>query len=277
MWERVVVRAVHPGDWVRTAGVFWVPPLVLALWLPHPSAVSDTTVLRWLGAAAGVLAIRWLMAHWYNATRRWGWHRGVELWVSGPQLESVRTLRAATVAVWLAPGAWLMGLWLQALGLLAVGGIWPWMVLVALPAAQVVLMAGTAGLYTRVVGGVSRTLHASWFEAGNSPAYGSRIGVVDPARARTVVATLVFAWVVTAAGVSIGVLVLGLTVLAHHLPAGYFGLGVAVFVGFALSAVGLLAAVATGIWTQVLARWYNRWVARGGGLRWEVERHPFSL
>jgi hypothetical protein len=92
-----------------------------------------------------------------------------------------------------------------------------------------------------------------------------------------VVATLVFAWVVTGSGISIGLLMVGLTVLARHVPAGYFGLGVAVFVGFALAALGLVAAVLMGLWARTAARLYNQWVGRGGGLRWQVERRQFPV
>lgn len=279
MWERVVVVAIHPGDWCRVSGFFVLPPLIVAVWLLNRAPLSGALVAQWAAAAAAFLVVRWLMAHWYNATRRWRGRQAVELWISGPQLESARTYRALAVGAWAIPGAWLFGLALYAVGLLTfLGSSWVWAVGVGGPVLQLLLMAGSAGLYTRVVGGVSTTLAAEWLPAdrgGTGP--WSRIGAVDAARARTVVATLVFAWVVTASGISIGLLMVGLTVLARHVPAGYFGLGVAVFVGFALAALGLVAAVLMGLWARTAARLYNQWVGRGGGLRWQVERRQFPV
>lgn len=282
MWERVVVVAVHPGDWSRVVAVFLLPPVVVVLWLTNRSPLSLLLVLRWVAAAAAFVAVRWLMAHWYNATRRWRGRQAVELWISGPQLESARTYRALAVGAWATPGAWLFGLALYAVGLLAaLGSAWIWAVGVVGPVLQLLMMAGSAALYTRVVGGVSTTLAAEWLpdraSAGGSPEGWHRIGAVEEGRARTVVATLVFAWVVTASGISIALLMVGLTVLARHVPAGYFGLGVAVFAGFALAALGLVAAILMGLWARVAARLYNGWVARGGGLRWQVERRQFPV
>ncbi len=279
VWERVVVVAVHPGDWCRVSGVFVLPPLIVAVWLLNRVPLSGALVARWALAAVAFLVVRWLMAHWYNVTRRWRGRQAVELWISGPQLESVRTYRALAVGAWATPGAWLFGLALYAVGLLTfLGSGWIWAVGVGGPLLQLILMAGSAGLYTRVVGGVSTTLAAEWLgPASAGPGPWARIGAVEPARARTVVSTLVFAWVVTASGVSIALLMVGLTVLARHVPAGYFGLGVAVFVGFAMAALGLVAAVLMGLWTRTAARLYNRWVAHGGGLRWQVERRQFPV
>ncbi|MDA8198315.1 MAG: hypothetical protein M0Z54_02625 [Thermaerobacter sp.] len=279
MWERVIVVAIHPGDWCRVSGFFVLPPLVVAVWLLNRAPLSGPLVAQWAAAAAAFLVVRWLMAHWYNATRRWRGRQAMELWISGPQLESARTYRALAVGAWGIPGAWLFGLALYAVGLLTfLGSSWVWAVGVGGPALQMVMMAGSAGLYTRVVGGVSTTLAAEWLPAdGGAKGPWSRIGAVDPARARTVVATLVFAWVVAASGISIALLMVGLTVLARHVPAGYFGLGVAVFVGFALAGLGLVAAVLMGLWARTAARLYNRWVGRGGGLRWQVERRQFPV
>ena len=274
-----MVVAVHPGDWCRVSGIFVLPPLLVAVGVLNRAPLTGALVAQWGAAGAAFLVVRWLMAHWYNATRRWRGRQAVELWISGPQLESARTYRALAVAAWAIPGAWLFGLALYAVGLLGfLGGNWVWAVGVGAPVVQLLLMAGSAGLYTRVVGGVSTTLAAEWFpsdEAAADPWL--RVGMVDPARARTVVGALVFAWVVTASGLSIALLMVGLTVLARHVPAGYFGLGVAVFAGFVLAGLGLVAAVLMGVWARTAARLYNGWVGRGGGLRWRVERRQFPV
>jgi hypothetical protein len=276
VWERVVVEAVHPGDWSRVSGMFLTPPLVAGLWFLHGGSMTGDLAVRILLAVAALWAVRWLMAHWYNLSRPWRGRQAWEFWISGPQLESVRTYRTLAVAAWAVPGAWLFGLALFGLGFLgATGGAWVWVVGVGGPVLQILLMGGTAGLYTRVVGGVSTTLLADWFAPGEGRWL--RIARVDVGRARTVVATVTFAWAVTVTGASIALLMLGLTVLARHLPAGYFGLGVAIFVGFALAALGFVLATLMGLWGRWTAWLYNRWASRGGGLRWRVDRRSFPV
>jgi len=277
VWERVVVVAVHPGDWCRVAGLFLLPPLAVGLWLLNRGPLTVDAAVRWAAAWAGFLVVRWLMAHWYNLTRRWRGRQSWELWVGGRQLEAVRTWRTAAVALWAIPGAWLFGLVLEWLGLLHVlGREWIWVVAVGGPLLQFGFMTGTAGLYTRVVSGRTTALAARWFDETASGEW-VRIGAVSPRRARRVATALVFAWAVIVTGVSIGSLMLGLTALARHLPAGYFGLAVAILAGFMLVGLGLLAAALMGFWTRATVWWYNGWVRRGGGLRWRVERRSFPL
>lgn len=108
------------------------------------------------------------------------------------------------------------------------------------------------------------------FEVGGGP-HGQRIVRVDGSSVRRAATGLAFCW---ALGLVFGGAVLGgllLSVLAHGIPAGLFGLASG---GFAVAValwVGFLVALLTGWWYGLGASAYGRWVQRGGGMRWPSE------
>lgn len=243
-----------------------MPLAVLAWWWARP-ALDGATAVRLVGLFAAFVAIRAVMAVWYNRTVRW--HRGVVLLWSGDELAALPPGRVFRVALWMTPGAWLMGLACWATGLFPPppGGWWVFAA-VEWPVAQWVLAAGSAWLYTQVVAALSQALAWHEREAGTWRV----VARLEPHRFRVVAATMVFGWIAAGSVGSILLLMTGLTVLAGHLPAGYFGLGVALFVGLVLALFGLVAAVVLGLWAYVLARVYNAWAARGGGFAYRVRR-----
>lgn len=267
MWERRDVVAVRPLTWSAVAGAGGLVPLwALAWWWARPVPDAATAV-RLVVLFVAFVAVRGLMAVWYNRTVRW--HRGVVLVWSGEELAAAPAGRVFRVALWMTPGAWLMGLACWATGLFPPPpGGWVAFVGIEWPVAQWVLAGGSAWLYTQVVAALSQAL--TWHERDDGG--WQVVSYLHPHRFRVVAGTMVFGWIAAGSVGSILLLMAGLTVLAGHLPAGYFGVGVALFVGLVLALFGLVAAAVLGLWAYLLARAYNAWAARGGGFAYRVRR-----
>lgn len=273
MWERREVKAIRPQSWAAVAGVAAALPLLGLVWWWGRPVLSPDTIARIIAVWFGYTAIRWLLAYWYNATSKW--HGGISFLLAGPELMAVSTARAFLVALWMTPGAWLLGVVWQVSALFPPPPAgWPLFIAVELPIAQVLLTGGSAWLYTRVVASISLAL--SW-EDQEQPQGWTLVASVVPERMRSVVGTLVFSWVALGSLGAIGVLMTGLAILAKRVPAGYFGLGVALFVGFVLAVLGLIVAFILGWWAAIVTRGYNRWVARGGGVVYQLHRHMLSV
>jgi hypothetical protein len=270
MWEEQEVVRVDPLPWAVIWGAAWLLPLAVSVVWWNRTQLTGEVVWRAALLWLGVLVIAGVMAWWYNLTVRV--HHGFRLWWAQDELQAVDPRRALQVGLVLAPGGALQA-WAAALcGVVPSPVPWPWVAWVVLPVVTVLGVAGTAWLYTRVIVAVSELWRAR-LSAGEAP----RVEYVDPNRARTVIGTLVFSWVVALALAAVAGLWLGLLVAAHRLPAGYFGLGVGVFFGFVLAVAGLVGGIVAGIWARALAVLYNRWASahRGFGLR--VVRRTISL
>jgi hypothetical protein len=274
MWEYRRILSLPPGQWGLWAGVAALLPYVGVLWwvrarFDHPGV--------WLAAAAfwlAFVAIRMVAAAWYTGTSRW--HGGWVVWLAGADLLQVNPWRALWIGVWDWPTGILLGWAASVSGLFGTppGGWW-WMVALGVPAAQAVLLAGTAWLYTWFIVSMSQPLQVK----SESEEDGRTVLVeMPPSRVRTVFGTLTYAWVTIGSLSVILLLMLGLAVLAHEVPAGYFGLGVALFVGFAMAVVGFPVAVIFGLWLQLLAWLYRRLAAWSWSrIRWREERREVPV
>lgn len=277
-----MVRAVSPWGWARFSTIMVLPAFLLMIWWRGLPSAFLWTVGKTVALMAGVVLLQALAAWWFNWTARW--HGGIRLWWGGGELVACWPASTVLPALLVAPAAVLLGLMVHALHLFRTPPLgWVWFIWVGLPVAQVCFVVGTAWLYTRVIVSVSHPL--VWKEEIVGPldrrAPGeplvqetARIAEVDARSLRTVTATLIFSWIALGALVAILVLLLGLTVLAHRVPAGYFGIGVALFVGFVVAIVGFILAVAGGLWAGTMARWYNRGALSGRGLVMETTRRP---
>lgn len=277
-----MVRAVSPWGWARFSTIMVLPAFLLMIWWRGLPDAFLWTLGKTVVLMAGVALLQAASAWWFNQTARL--HGGIRMWWGGTELVACWPGSTALPALLVAPAAILLGLLVHALDLFRSPPLgWAWFIWVALPVAQVCFMVGTAWLYTRVIVSVSHPLvwkeeTVSAADADNAPTSVGhktvRICEMDASRFRTVTATLIFSWIALGALAAILVLLLGLTVLAHRVPAGYFGIGVALFVGFVVAIVGFLLAVAGGLWAGTIARWYNRRASRGQGLTLAATRRP---
>jgi hypothetical protein len=270
MWEEWDVVGVHPVQWGVLLGLYLVGPWMAALLWWNRTAIDGDLLARAVVGWGLTVLLGMGTAAWYNLTARL--HGGLRVWWAGGDIVAVDATRAAAVGLALAPPAAGLGGALWALNLVPPPLPWPWLVAVALPAAAWAALAGSAWLYTWVVGGVGQHVVVEL-----STEQGPALRRVDPDRFRTAIATLLFAWVVGLAVLGVLGLWAGLIAVAHHLPAGYFGLGVGLFFGFVLAVAGLLLAIVLGLWSRVVVWVYNRWAARYGGLRLALARRPLSL
>jgi hypothetical protein len=274
MWTYRRVVGVGPLPWAIWSGLAALLPYAAVLWWVHARLLEPGGWLRAVGFFAAFVVIRFMGAGWYSVTaRRYG---GWTLLTAGSQVMEVNPRHALGVGAGQWPVGILLGLaaWVSGLFGLPPGGWW-WVVLVGVPVVQGLLLFGTAWLYTWLVVSMSRPflLLGAPEEAGEERALREAV----PGRTRTVVGTLVYAWIVCGALAVILTLLTGLFVLVHHVPAGYFGLGVALFVGFSVAVVGFPVAVMLGLWFQLLAALYK---TAGRGmlrLRWREERMPVSV
>ena len=273
MWTHRRVLGLRALPWAFWTGLAALLPyagllLVMRARLAAPGG--------WLRAAAFFLAfvaLRIASAQWYAATARF--HGGLSLLTAGGEVMEVNARRALMVGIWLWPLGVALGLAARASGLFGrpLGG-WEWVEVLGLPALQSLLLFGSAWLYTWLVVSMSRPL-ALVGEAANGTE--TKLVGAPAGRTRTVAGTLTYAWIAFGAAAVIVTLFTGLFVLVHHLPAGYFGLGVALFVGFAVAVAGFPVAVITGLWLQLLAALYAR-IGRGGlTLRWREVRVPVRV
>lgn len=273
MWTYRRVLGLGAIAWTFWTGLAALPPYGAMLWWVRARVAAPDGWLRALGFFVAFLLIRWLAATWYSATARF--HGGFSLFTAGNEVMEVNARRAMLVGLWLWPTGLLLGLAAWGSGLFAgpPGGWW-WVAVLLVPALQGLLLFGTAWLYTWLVVSMSRPLTVS----GEHTAAGAQ-GLVGSAsgRTRTVFGTLAYAWIACGAAAVIVTLFTGLFVLVHHVPAGYFGIGVALFVGFSVAVAGFPVAVATGLWFQLLAALYQR-IGRGAlQLRWREVRLPVRV
>jgi hypothetical protein len=274
MWQARRVTRVDVRAWLWVGACWWLmPALAFSGW-----AAGHQSGAPWRGALqAGmlyvcVLAARTAAVYGYNAT---GERAGMVLILEDAHLMAIDWRSAVPAALWTAvlEGGALTAVlaaqgWLG--GLLRLAG---WVAATAAPVAMGAAVLGTVVLYNRWVVPFYGPL--GWeesLEAGHM-----RIRRFDPNQVRLVAATLWFAWVMAVLLVVVGGLLVALTVLAGHLPAGTLGVGVAVFTGFVLALAGFLAAVAWGWWMYGLTLAYNRWSAAGGGLRFHVVSQEVAL
>jgi hypothetical protein len=266
MWQYRRILSWPPAAWAFWSALAVLLPYAGVLWWLRAQLVRPEA---WL--AAGLLwvafgAVRGLAALWYTVTVRW--HGGWLVWQGGATLMQVNPWRALWIGVWDWPTGVLLGLAAAWSHLFATppGGWW-WMAAIGIPAAQALLLAGSAWLYTWIIVSMSQPLEGTIdVRAGET-----RLAALVPRRVRTVFGTLAFAWVVAGSITVILLLMLGLAILAHEVPAGYFGVSVALFVGFAMAVAGFPAAVVIGLWSQGLAWLYQRWGRRGLGFAWREE------
>jgi hypothetical protein len=268
MWQYRRVVGVAPLGWAVWCGLAALLPYAFVLWWVRARLGQPDGWTRAILFFGMFLVIRYLAAVWYSfSARRYG---GWELFTAGGQIMEVNARRGLVVGLWLWPTGVLLGAdaaWSGLFG--APPGGWVWAVLLGVPFAQALLFFGTAWLYTWLVVSMSRPLRLIG-AALNAESH--RVARMLPGSARTVAGTLAYAWIVCGAIIMIVTLFVGLFVLVHHLPAGYFGLGVALFVGFAVAVAGFPLAVVLGVWFQLLAAFYN---AAGRGplcLRWQEVR-----
>ncbi|CAB1128948.1 conserved membrane protein of unknown function [Candidatus Hydrogenisulfobacillus filiaventi] len=275
MWEQRHVQAVAVWPWVVVGAVLLLPPVAaVTLWIAgHLSGFRAALGALGQGGLlwAGWLGLRALTAGVYN---RWiGPRHGYRFWLEGQEIMAVDARSALLPA--LAGGILEGGGLTVLLGLLGwlhpvvalLGWGWP---LAAGVTAGFLLVEGSVLLYNRVVVPFYGTL--TWPEEAAGGEDWTRVAALDPNGIRLVSATLFFAWVLVAVVLTVGGLYLALTVLARHLPAGYFGFSIAIFSGFLTALGGFLVAVATGWWMYLLAVAYNRWLGRGGGVRLRLGR-----
>ncbi|MBX5466496.1 MAG: hypothetical protein K6U14_03250 [Firmicutes bacterium] len=256
------MASVDLGPWWRIwAWVWWLPAVGEAIggWVVTGRLVVGA--LRGASGWAGAVAMGQVALALYNrAARRW---RPLTWFQEGAAVAHVDTRTALSagffpaVAFGVGTGGAVGAGWGYA------GGGWPlWIGGGAL--AAVAAWAGTLVLYNRIVVPFARPLDWEEEEQGGW----RRITRLDPHRARLTGAMLVFAWVVVWLLAGVLWLWIRLDFFSPGLPPGYFRLGVAVFTGFLWAALGFLLAVGLGAWCYVGALWYNRWAARGGGVRW---------
>jgi hypothetical protein len=273
MWQQQEILGVDPGGFALTGTGFLLLPTAALGWWWNRFAFGWGTVghlvLLWLGLG-GILAVA---ALWYNLTA--GLYGGLRVWWAGQELQAVDPGRSAVAGLFMAPVGTLAASLLWALDLIPPPVPWSWLIWAVVPGLTAVFVAGTAVLYTGVVVAVSELLAARIDVESNGER--ARLVFVDPDRVRTVTGTLVFYWVVVLALVGVGGLWLGLVMLAGHLPAGYFGLGVGVFFGFVMALAGLVAAILMGLWARAMAALYNRWASGGGGIRLRLRVRPIDV
>lgn len=228
---------------------------------------------NWLAQGIGF----YLAATLLGALSAWGysassaWHRGILTLFEKNRLQHVAI--SSAIKAFLVPSA-IFGLGMGLLAAPVIGPIprvggWTWaLFLVGLPLAVYLVNLIGLGLYNRVVVPFYGSL--SWEEAPDKD--GVRIVAVNPREVRLVAALWLFSWAILLLLLVVVALIVLLTVMANRLPAGYFGLGVALFSGFFLAGVGFLLSVMLGYWCAWGARLYNRWAQAGGGFHWTPDR-----
>lgn len=234
-----------------------VPPVVLGLasaWaLLGPAAVAagllytegqpawETVGLLWAGIALGA----GLGAVVYNRTS------GVDLLLQGSELKGVdvRSFLTASGFPALVGGSVVDGA-MRLGGGMGLGWFW------VPPAGAYLFGVVTVLLYNRAVVPFSFALR--WTE---EPGAGTvRITVLEVTRVRLVVSALTFGWVALGlAAVVVGTAVWLAVLHPKPLPPGFFGVGVAIFVGFMTAAAGFLASVLFGWWCARGAAILNRY------------------
>lgn len=248
-----------------------IPPWLIALtsaWAFLPPAAIAGVVLATDGRHpwgpvgvlwAGVAVAAGAGAAVYNRTS------GVELLLEGCELKAIGldTFLAASRLPALAGGLVIAGAMRFGAGV-GLPEIW------ASPVAVYVFGAVTVLLYNRAVVPFSYALR--WTEEPH--AHGVRITTVDLSRVRLVVAALAFGWVALALVAMVVATAFWLAVLhPTPLPPGFFGVGVAIFVGFLTAAAGFLASVLFGWWCARGAAWLNRY----GRLEIRASSRPVSF
>lgn len=264
MWHERRLTFLAPGPWMLAGIWVWIwPAVAMVIWLGgQPRIGWGSGILQTGIALAAALGLRGLGALTYNATAKW--HGGMVLLQEGRDLVAVpvgRSLGAvATLAVPFGLG---MSVIANGLGWsLVLPHHWLWVTL-ASPLAALLFGLGSLWLYNRWVVVFYGSLPVQF----EPTAQGFVVAGFDAHKSRLVAAMLLFSWVVILLAVTVLGLLILLTVLAKHLPAGYFGLGVAIFTGFFLAGVGFLMAVLGGWWCYLGAIGYRRWYRRGGGIR----------
>ncbi|MDA8193931.1 MAG: hypothetical protein M0Z53_08035 [Thermaerobacter sp.] len=250
------------GIWV------WLwPAVIVGWWLGSQSRIGWATGIgQAVGALLAVLGLRVVGAVLYNATSRL--HRGIRLVQDGSRLVSIPVGDAAGgLAALAVPFGLGMAIVVNLFGWAAViPEHWLWMFLL-LPLACWGYGVGSVWLYTHLVVVFYNGLDVELaIENGRG-----RLLKVSPVQARFVSAMLFFSWVMIVLMVAVLTLMALLTVLAHRVPAGWFGVEVALFTLFLLAGAGFLAAAAVGWWYYWGTRLYARWVRWGGGLVADVE------
>lgn len=268
MWQYRRVVGVAPLGWAVWCGLAALLPYAFVLWWVRARLGAPEEWIRAAGFFGLFVVTRYLAAAWYSRTA--GRYGGWQCFTVGGQVMEVNARRGIVVGLWLWPAGVLLGTGAAVSGLFGTPpGGWLWAVLLGVPLAQTLLLFGTAWLYTWLVVSMSRPLR---LVGAAHDAQSHRVARMLPGSTRTVAGTLVYAWIVCGAVVLILTLLVGLFVLVHHVPAGYFGLGVALFVGFAVAVAGFPVAVVLGLWFQLLAVLYNA-VGRGAlSLRWREVR-----
>lgn len=256
---------MQAGTWV------WAGPTVIAVIWQIGSGAGWALVGETWALYAAVLLSRGLGAVLYNLSV--SLHRGIMLVQEDGSLIGIPAGPAFLGLVMLSVPVGLgLGLTMNAFGWLDnVPGHWLWGWL-GLPVAALVSAWATLGLYNRVVVTFYGSLSIRYESDGTDR---ERVVEVSPYRARIITSVLFFGWAVILLSLGITILMTLLTILAHRLPAGFFGLCVAIFTAFFVATLGFFLAALVGWWSYGGALIYNRWARQGGGLSlgcqvWEV-------
>ena len=269
------VKRVDPRSWVIIGLWFWsIPAVLLCVWTGVQARLGWTLgSLEAVSGWIGVLAARFVAAELYNRVVS---RHSALTWVTVGEWLKIIPLKSAWGII--VSCALPFGVFIAVLAnLFGWFTIFPdpWGVaIVGLPIAATGYGALSIVLYNRVVAPFYANMRLAVDEKEGRMA---RLVGLSGRETKVVAAALVFLWaVVLAVGVmtSAGTL---LTVLAHHIPAGTFGLAMMFFGAAFMAMVGYAAALMAGWWFSLGVRCYQVWINRGGGLYFQEVWHEGAL
>ncbi|MCY0880570.1 MAG: hypothetical protein OWS74_01105 [Firmicutes bacterium] len=260
-------RIVHiaPLSWTILGIWFWLPVFAGIAWIglhqmPYCAQRWITGTLWFFFA---VLGYRGLTAAVYNSTV--AWHHGILLAQSHGIVLHVSLKSAWRIVVVEALGfGWIMGLLAGLLGMLNIFSVPVQMLIwgIGLPVVSAGYGFSLIILYNKMLVPHGRTVvwmlwqkQHRWFVAG-----------LQPHAVRRTVSSLSFAGGMLYVTLGMGIFIGLLTLLAHHIPGGWFGLAAA-YTGWA-AALGVWALASWGLgWWFYLGTWlYNHWLRKILGL-----------
>ncbi|AEJ41499.1 hypothetical protein TPY_3347 [Sulfobacillus acidophilus TPY] len=263
VWMEDELRSMNPWRWMWLGVWVWLwPGLAMLFWTVRQAPGGWPGMLLTIFWFLGVLLLRYVGALTYNW---WIGPKAGFCWIRSGNDVLYICQRRAIGALTVFAGPW--GLWTGAfVNVAGWARVIPhrWAVLlIAGPIGAWLIGWLTIVLYNRLSDIFDVRLAIRWLR---EPDGEWRVIAFDAERVRALSSLLGFSWTIGGILATVVPFLVALTILAHHIPAGNFGLSVMAFVTLTAMGVGWLFAWAMGWWFyggSVLYRW---WARRGGGL-----------
>ena len=254
---------LDPLGWMVSGVWVWGIPAILGAWVlgrQGPIGPALGILQAMIGFAAALL-LRAIGATVYNISL--GWHGGIRVTYEDFCVTRIPVLGATKGLAALAmPWGLGMSLVVNGFGWIAViPHHWVWCT-VGLPLVAWLYAMTSVWLYSHVVPWFSRSCHVSVTNHGHL----TRVKGFVPTEMAWMSAVMFFIWMFGATSGGILLFMGFLMILAGKIPAGVFGLEIAVFSEFLMVSLAYLLAFGVGLWFYWGTKIYALWVARGGGI-----------